>query len=207
MSVFNSLKWPALCAMTILTGIGAAEMARSRSALSLRPSDAPHNAPTVGSMLQRGQSVQLTMIVLGSSGCGASRGTELLTTLLRIRDTLRAAATRRGIPFAAIGIALDHDPKIGLRWIDEVGGFDEVLVGMGWLNTGVIEYVWRIPGGAGSTPQVIVGVRSIRRGEGRRVLPPHMHVLLRMMGPRDILNAVGISDLDSLLIHSLEWQN
>jgi hypothetical protein len=140
------------------------------------------------------------MVLLGARGCGASRGTPMLAALLDVRDSLRATARRRGIPFAFIGVALDQDPDVGLRWLQEIGGFDEISAGGGLLNAAVTEYVWRQSTGMVVTPEVIVGLRPVASATNRRLKPMNMEILLRMLGQRDILSRRGLRDVDSLLM-------
>jgi hypothetical protein len=140
------------------------------------------------------------MIVVGSSKCGLSRGSELFGSLLAVRDSLRFIARRRATPFAFIGVALDDDPRIGIEWLGQVGGFDEVSAGGSWFNTALTEYVWREPTALGATPQVIIELRTLQREGPKRYRPPSGEVLIRMIGRQDIIEMAGLRDLDSLLV-------
>lgn len=65
--------------------------------------------------------------------------------------------------FATIGIARDRSSRAGIDHLSQFGTWDEVLSGRGWLNTGVIKYVYDDLPGRAATPQVIVVERSVRR--------------------------------------------
>jgi hypothetical protein len=149
--------------------------------------------------MRDGDAQQLVMVVLGSAGCGASRGSELLASMLAVRDSLRAIAQRRSTPFASIGVALDEDPRTGMDWLSEVGGFDEVAAGEGWINTAAVAYVWRDTTALAATPQVIVELRRIGRETTKRFSVPSGEVLIRMIGGPDISNMAGLRVVDSLL--------
>ncbi|MCY3599679.1 MAG: hypothetical protein OXN85_06885, partial [Gemmatimonadetes bacterium] len=56
----------------------------------------------------------------------------------------------------------------GLEHLERFGPFDEVTAGRGWLNMGVLEYIYGDLPGVAATPQVIVVERTVKRdGEWR----------------------------------------
>ncbi len=141
---------------------------------------------------------ELVMVIVGGYSCGASRGTLLGKKILGVRDSMRAMAKRDNYSFVSIGVALDEDPELGIMWLNELGGFDEVAAGHRWLNTAAVEYIWRTHGGFGVTPQVIILTRRIERSDGD-LRPLDVKVLARMVGVSDIHNLAGLSAIDSLL--------
>jgi hypothetical protein len=155
--------------------------------------------PPISSILRDNHGRQLVMIVVGSSQCGASRGSDVLVSIRILRDSLRAIARRRQVAFSSIGVALDDDPRLGLEWLGHIGGFDEVASGGNWLNTAAVEFIWREPTSFGAQPQVIVEFRSIERENQRRYRPPVGEVLIRMIGQKDITTMAGLEAVDSLL--------
>ena len=190
----------------ILAGVFSLGFALALTLATLTFDRVPHairpmriSGPIVSSIIRNYQGRQLVMIVLGSSTCGMSRGSELFSALQAVRDSLRLIAGRRVVAFASFGVALDVDPRIGVQWLDQLGEFDEVSSGGSWLNTAINEYVWRQPSGIGATPQVIVQLRSVDRVSVSRLRPPVGEVLIRMVGRNDIIGMAGLRDLDSLL--------
>lgn len=155
--------------------------------------------PSASSLLRDSHGRQLVMVVIGSSRCGAGQGSDVVVSLQEVRDSLRAVARRRQMAFSSIGVALDDDPRVGLEWLAQLGGFDEVAAGGNWLNTAAVEFVWRDPTGFGAQPQVIVQLRTIALESQRRYRPPIGEVLLRMIGRKDITAMAGLQVLDSLL--------
>lgn len=159
----------------------------------------PKHYVTVSTTLHAGGGRQLAMVVLGSSTCGASQGTQVARALLALRDSLRMLASLRSIPFVSIGVAIEPDPRLGIEWLDQLGGFDEVSAGQGWMNTLAAEHVWREPNALGATPQVIIVIRSIRGDDKTRLRVLPTIVLVRMVGAHDISTMAGLADVDSLV--------
>lgn len=141
----------------------------------------------------------LVMVVLGSATCGASRGTQLASSIRAVGDSLRAIAGRHGVLFASIGIAIDNDPDRGVVWLRDVGNFDEVAAGPGILNSALAEYVWHQPKSLEATPQIVVTWRVTGRHAHAEPRVVSNEVLLRMIGRDDILSVGRVRDVDSLL--------
>ena len=64
-----------------------------------------------------------------------------------------------GIGFTSIGIAADWDPIVGIKHLENIGYFDEVISGNFWYNNGIIKYVGE-RGNEASTPQIILTFRT-----------------------------------------------
>ncbi len=106
---------------------------------------------------------ELALIYIGSSTCYWSN-VDLLPSLLReIKTQLRERAQSTGYYFASIGIARDRNVESGLRHLRKMGPFDEVMTGRGWLNIGVLKYVFEDLPGPAATPQVLVVKRQLYR--------------------------------------------
>lgn len=64
-----------------------------------------------------------------------------LANLIRSgRDSAQAVATRNGMPFGTIGISPEWRISNGLKSLNKIGPFDEVIVGRNWFNHGIAEY-------------------------------------------------------------------
>ena len=79
----------------------------------------------------------------------------------RIKVLLQAKAAAQDRSFVTIGIAEDWSVKNGLGHLSKFGDFDEIMAGRGWLNEGIMKYVWKGSYGEPATPQVIVIDRFI----------------------------------------------
>ncbi len=130
---------------------------------------------------------ELVLVFIASSTCRGVRNPGLRTAVRRILKDYRALNRERGARFIAIGVATDWDIRKGMRLLEHFGRFDEVLLGRGWLNSGVVKYVWGdLPGGAG-IPQIVLVRRQIRVTDaGLRVMSEE--VLFRKIGGQNIVN-------------------
>ena len=100
---------------------------------------------------------------------------------LAVRDQSRES----GRKFAAMGVARDVVAQHGLTHLDQFGPFDEVTAGRGWLNLGVLEYIYGDLPGPSATPQIIVLEREIGR-EGLRSIS----------GQRILERRVGLDEIE-----------
>ena len=85
----------------------------------------------------------------------SSNDTVFRHLVMAARDSMRAAAKRRGIYFTTVGISDHWDVEKGLNILRSFGWFDEVVVGRNWFNSGIVKYIndfSAIPG----VPQVVV---------------------------------------------------
>lgn len=133
---------------------------------------------------------ELVFVFVGSSGCSWSNRPELpemvRTAKLAVRD--RSRAEDKG--FAAIGIAKDVVPSKGIAHLAAFGDFDEVMAGRGWLNAGVLRYVYDDLPGPAATPQIIVVARDVLVDRGQRAILDE-RVVARMTGLAEIREWVG----------------
>lgn len=133
---------------------------------------------------------ELVFLYIGSSTCAPSNAPSLALALEQLRQIVRAEAEGRGVGFATIGIARDRSAKAGIDHLSQFGTWDEVLSGRGWLNTGVIKYVYDDLPGEAATPQVIVLERSVRRTP--TVAIEHEAVVFRRVGLDEITRSVEL---------------
>lgn len=133
---------------------------------------------------------ELVFVYIGSSTCGPSNAPSLGPALERLRQMARNEAERRGVGFATIGIARDRSAAAGIDHLGQFGAWDEVLSGRGWLNTGIIKYVYEDLPGRAATPQVVIVERSVRRTP--TVAIESESVLLRSVGLDQITRSVAL---------------
>lgn len=100
-------------------------------------------------------------IFVGSSTCGASEFPGLVEAVQRIRMKLRSKTAKENKLFISIGVALDQDPWVGIKFLEQFGPFDEVLSGGSWLNTGSLAYILRDFPSRRAIPQLILVERDV----------------------------------------------
>lgn len=105
--------------------------------------------------------LELVMVFLGTSTCGASRTPGLEEALDGIRTALRQEALERGISFVSLGVSADWVIADGLAFLDRFGPFDEIFVGRKNLNTGMLKFLWQDLPGPPIYPQVLVLERQV----------------------------------------------
>lgn len=114
--------------------------------------------------------VERVVVFIASSDCSGVRMPGVVGYVNDIVDNERHLAKQLGEAFVAVGVAIDPSVDDGIRLLSRFReDWDEVVVGRGWLNTAVRDYVWEgIPGHAG-IPQVLVVRRSVRLDGGVRI--------------------------------------
>lgn len=133
-----------------------------------------------------GETEEVVLVYTGSSSCGWSNVPELPGLVERLKRDLRAWSTDRELEFMAIGIARDINVSAGLRHLDSLGSFDEVMAGRSWANVGVQKYVYGELAGPGITPQVVIILRRIDYHSTGKVVIESERVLARMEGLGEI---------------------
>ena len=124
---------------------------------------------------------ELMLVFVGSSRCHWSSHPELPELVRHAKLAIRSRAENEEMGFAALGIARDVAVHAGLEHLATFGEFDEVMAGRGWLNTGVLQYVYNEFPGRAATPQVVVLRRRVAIEGGQRSIEDE-HVILRKVG-------------------------
>lgn len=134
---------------------------------------------------RRDSGEELLFMVIGSSGCRWSNAPELVELVRRAREAVRDEAESRGAGFATQGIAQDNITQLGIEHLEKFGPFDELSVGRGWRNSGLLKYVYGAFPGPAATPQVLVVSRDLVGGGGQWEIANET-VLLRLTGLAEI---------------------
>lgn len=144
-------------------------------------SDALNAIPMAGQTGGR----EILFVFIGASTCAPSNARSLRASLDKIRLELFRRAGAGGANFATYGIAKDLDIDSGLEHLRQFGRFDEIAVGRGWFNQGLLRYVFDdLPGEAG-TPQILVLDRVAVRDADSRTIESE-RVLVRKVGLQEI---------------------
>lgn len=102
------------------------------------------------------------------------------------RSAMRSYAAGEGYLFATVGISYDWIVEEGLEQLGRFGTFDEVIVGRGWLNTGIDVYVRQF-GGTPSVPQLVVFLQDVDVSSRPTVVRE----------PRELFRAIGANELQA----------
>ena len=135
---------------------------------------------------------EIALIYIGSSGCAFSNESGLPHRLDRIKVLLQAKAAAQDRSFVTVGIAEDRSVKDGLSHLSKFGYFDEIMTGRGWLNEGIIKYVWKGSYGEPATPQLIVIDRLITEASSE-------HLRYDMRDEEIIVRKVGVGAINRWL--------
>ena len=115
------------------------------------------------------EGAELAMVYIGSSKCGYANSEELPALLETVRELIRARAQKVGRSFVTIGVSKDLDVEAGIRHLRKYWHFDEIMTGRGWLNIGILKYVYEGFPGIAATPQVLVIDRRKDRTAGSAI--------------------------------------
>lgn len=127
---------------------------------------------------------ELALVYIGSSTCSYANSEELPALLETVRELLRERAQKAGRSFATIGVSKDLDVEAGIKHLQKYGHFDEIMTGRGWLNIGLLKYVYEGFPGKAATPQVLVVDRRKVRTAGSAIQDEVL--VLRKVGADEI---------------------
>lgn len=145
---------------------------------------------------------ELSLVYIGSSTCRWSNIPELQTAVRTAIENLREYGAENGYHVSEVGVARDLSVRAGLKHLNELAQFDEVVAGRGWMNTGLLRYVHDQFPGEAATPQVLVVLRRVNLAPERSIEAEA--VVLRKVGATEIQNwatagALLPKDVDALL--------
>ena len=104
---------------------------------------------------------EIVMVFIASSDCVGINDPRLAPALNAIRAGLQRQANHNGNRLVPVGVSLDLDHREGLRLLERLGPFEEVVLGRGWLNSGAIRYIWEDIRGYPGIPQIVVTTRTV----------------------------------------------
>ena len=133
---------------------------------------------------------ELLLVYLTSPTCQVCADPRLPEAVGRIKSETLEHSKVDGLNFSAVGVAVDMVPLRGVQHLAGLGSWDEVISGRGWLNTGVMRYVWHDFPGVPSVPQLVILKREI---------PANPHPIKNIVAEEVLLRWVG---LDQILAES-----
>lgn len=104
---------------------------------------------------------ELVLIYIGSKFCGFSNKPDLPSIVDGVKREVSNRSEKLNYSFATIGIAQNRKVLDGLEHLSKFSPFDEISTGRGWMNGGLIKYVWDDIAGNAATPQVLIVRREI----------------------------------------------
>lgn len=155
----------------------------------LAPDVTPSTADSLSVDFARHGGRELSLVYIGSSGCRWSNLPELRAAVRASIELIQAHGASTGHHVSEVGVARDLDVRAGLQHLDAVADFDEVVAGRGWMNTGLLRYVYDRYSGIAATPQVLVVLRSVTL-EPRRMIEAET-LVARKVGAREIMDWVN----------------
>jgi hypothetical protein len=172
-----------VCILGLVVGVGIQTIIARPNRSSIRPTGAENlnkNAPP-------DTGAQEVAVFIGASWCTATlRSPALRDSLPIVFRRLAMEATARHHKFSRIGVSLDVPPQTGLDWLSKYGPFDQLIVGGGWGNFGVVNMIWSDSASQAALPQLIVFSRDILATSPRIVFGP-VTVRERLYGPGPIM--------------------
>ena len=145
------------------------------------------DARPAGHMTKLHTGDEIVAVFIGSSTCGATRRSGLPAAWDSLAKELASQATARGESFTTVGVAVDWDPVVGIKFLTGFSRFDEVSAGNNWLNMGAVQYIWRGVPGLPSIPQVLVIERHVTEGTTTMDVGSD-HLLARRVGWKEIMD-------------------
>ncbi len=102
---------------------------------------------------------ELVAVLITSSACGFCTLDNTKSMMGQTIDLLQLKADSMGIGFMTIGVELNWLPEYGIKHLNEISSFDEIITGNNWFNTGGLKYIFDDIPGSASVPQLVLTKR------------------------------------------------
>ena len=111
---------------------------------------------------------ELLVIFMGAEACGLSAADEMREVVATALTSAKEHARHEGMSAVLVGVALDDAPIQGATYLNQVGSFDEMVLGRGWRNFLTMTALKGPFGGPLLTPQILIVERhTMPLAEGR----------------------------------------
>ena len=128
---------------------------------------------------------QIVAMYFGARDCGPCLVPEVKNAIRNMKLLLSEQAKASGAAFAAIGVANDWSVPVAAAFLEEVGPFDQVVLGGNWTNVAIERFVWRDSTGVPEMPQVLVFERTVTPTD-RGIVFSDWRLLRRVKGMTEI---------------------
>lgn len=82
----------------------------------------------------------IRLVFIGSSDCIYANNSETHRMVSTIKNELSSVLEKASIQFITTGVSHDLSSTIGMNYLEKTGPYDEILVGGGPFNLGIIHY-------------------------------------------------------------------
>jgi hypothetical protein len=87
---------------------------------------------------------------------------ELPQAYQRIKLKLQQKVAKYNFGLHTIGLSKDYIVEDELRHLSKYGAFDEIIIGNGWSNSGILKYIYDDLSGETGVPQLLVTKRKFK---------------------------------------------
>lgn len=129
---------------------------------------------------------ELVLIYLADSRCPFCQNEEIINQIRGIDAELNEISKKMGFGYKKIGISIDWNVNEGLSYLRNIIEFDELIVGGGWSNMGVLRYVYDDFQTQAATPQLIITFRNYNR-----IITPSTETFRGLKEERVFVNLIG----------------
>lgn len=108
---------------------------------------------------------QVVLVYFTGSKCAPCNLPEMKKAVLEAKRLIGERARQMGVEYSTIGVAIDADPAVGFKFLQDVGPFDQVAAGGEFGNVLVLETMMKTPSPLLAIPNILVFEQSIEMGE------------------------------------------
>jgi len=108
---------------------------------------------------------EVVAILISSSTCIANQHAGFKPA---VREMMRRLGVQRDsakLHLSITGVSTDWSARVGASYFEELGEFDELVVGRNWFNSAITRHVWQAEGARPVIPQLILLERTVTQGE------------------------------------------
>lgn len=104
---------------------------------------------------------ELALVFIGSPTCVWSNRDFLPAAVEKAKLVLDEQARSTGRSFTTVASVKSSGVDVGLAYLRKFGKFDEIVLGRGWYNLGILRYVFEDFSANAATPQLVVVERRV----------------------------------------------
>lgn len=98
----------------------------------------------------------IQFVFIGSSSCSFSNNEEIFIMISELIQEFESISDLYVKNFIFTGISTDLSALEGVDYLKKTGTYDEIISGISWYNTGLLQYIWDPEIGYASTPQILI---------------------------------------------------
>jgi hypothetical protein len=103
----------------------------------------------------------------------------------RMKTLVADQAKKSGAAFSTIGVANDWQTTVAGKFLEDVGPFDQLVLGGNWTNLAIEQFIWRDAKASAALPMIVVFERTVSM-EQRAVAISEPRLLRRLSGAKEI---------------------